>query len=90
MSRQSTRADIRGFRGVDSDAVVETVMACRLVVEYPCFGGRCQLVRDQPARMWRVAHVVLVSAVSRPNSGLGDVPPGGVRLGAELSVGGGG
>jgi len=37
-----------------------------------------------------VARVVLVSAVSRPNSGLSDVPPGGVRLGAELSVGGGG
>ena len=51
---------------------------------------RCQLVRDQPARMWRVARVVLVSAVSRPNSGLSDVLPGGVRLGAELSVGGGG
>ena len=40
--------------------------------------------------MWRVARVVLVSAVSRRNSGLSDVLPGGVRLGAELSIGGGG
>ena len=34
--------------------------------------------------------VVLVSADSRPNSGLSDVLPDSVRLGAELSVGGGG
>jgi chromosome segregation and condensation protein ScpB len=35
-----TRADIRGMRGVDSDAVVETLMARRLVAENPRFGGR--------------------------------------------------
>ena len=40
--------------------------------------------------MWRVARVVLVSADSRPNSGRSDVLPDSVRLGAELSVGGGG
>ena len=40
--------------------------------------------------MWRVARVVLVSADSRPNSCLSDVLPDSVRLGAELSVGGGG
>jgi hypothetical protein len=52
--------------------------------------GRCQLVRDRLTEMVRVAHVVLVSTVSRPNSGLTDVEPGRVCLGTELSVGGGG
>jgi segregation and condensation protein B len=35
-----TRADIRGIRGVDSDAVVETLMSRGLVAEDPHFGGR--------------------------------------------------
>jgi segregation and condensation protein B len=35
-----TRADIRSIRGVDSDAVVETLMARKLVAEDPRFGGR--------------------------------------------------
>jgi hypothetical protein len=37
-----------------------------------------------------MARVVQISAVSRRNCGLGDVLPGGVRLGAELSICGGG
>jgi hypothetical protein len=39
--------------------------------------------------MWREARVVVVRAVSSPHSGLSDALPGGVGLGAELSVGGG-
>lgn len=35
-----TRADIRTIRGVDSDAVVETLRARGLVAEDPRFGGR--------------------------------------------------
>jgi len=35
-----SRADIRGIRGVDSDAVIETLRARGLVVEDPRFGGR--------------------------------------------------
>ena len=35
-----TRADIRAIRGVDSDAVVETLRARGLVAEDPRFGGR--------------------------------------------------
>jgi segregation and condensation protein B len=35
-----TRADIRSIRGVDSDAVVETLMARKLIAEDPRFGGR--------------------------------------------------
>jgi segregation and condensation protein B len=35
-----TRADIRAIRGVDSDAVVETLMARKLIAEDPRFGGR--------------------------------------------------
>ena len=35
-----TRADIRAIRGVDSGAVVETLMSRRLVTEDPRFGGR--------------------------------------------------
>jgi len=35
-----TRADIRTIRGVDSDAVIETLRARGLVVEDPRFGGR--------------------------------------------------
>ena len=35
-----TRADIRGIRSVDSDAVVETLRARGLVAEDPRFGGR--------------------------------------------------
>ena len=35
-----TRANIRSIRGVDSDAVVETLMARRLIAEDPRFGGR--------------------------------------------------
>jgi segregation and condensation protein B len=35
-----TRADIRSIRGVDSDGPVETLMARKLVVEDPHFGGR--------------------------------------------------
>jgi hypothetical protein len=37
-----------------------------------------------------LAYVVLVSAVSRPKSGVSYVEPGGVCLGAELSIDGGG
>jgi len=35
-----TRADIRNIRGVDSDAVVETIRARGLIAEDPRFGGR--------------------------------------------------
>jgi segregation and condensation protein B len=35
-----TRADIRGIRGVDGDAVVETLLSRGLVAEDPRFGGR--------------------------------------------------
>jgi segregation and condensation protein B len=35
-----TRADIRSIRGVDSDAVVETLMARTLIADDPRFGGR--------------------------------------------------
>jgi hypothetical protein len=35
-----THADIRAIRGVDSDAVVETLMARTLIAEDPRFGGR--------------------------------------------------
>ena len=35
-----TRADIRGIRGVDGDAVVETLLARGLIAEDPRFGGR--------------------------------------------------
>jgi segregation and condensation protein B len=35
-----TRADIRAIRGVDSDAVVETLMARGVIAEDPRFGGR--------------------------------------------------
>src|SRR5262249_53585117 len=35
-----TRADIREIRGTDSDSVVETLMARRLITEDPPFGGR--------------------------------------------------
>jgi segregation and condensation protein B len=38
--RPVSRADIRGIRGVDSDAVVETLRARGLVTEDPRFGGR--------------------------------------------------
>ncbi|MGI9147812.1 MAG: SMC-Scp complex subunit ScpB [Chloroflexota bacterium] len=38
-----TRSDIRGIRGVDSDAVVGTLRARGLVVEDPRFGGRGRL-----------------------------------------------
>ena len=34
-----TRADIRGIRGVDSDAVVETLLARGLIAEDPRFGA---------------------------------------------------
>jgi segregation and condensation protein B len=35
-----TRADTRTIRGVDSDAVIETLMARKLIAEDPRFGGR--------------------------------------------------
>ena len=35
-----TRADISDIRGVDSSAVVETLMARKLIAEDPRFGGR--------------------------------------------------
>jgi len=35
-----TRADIRQIRGVDSDGVVDTLLAHGLVAEDPCFRGR--------------------------------------------------
>jgi len=61
-----TRADIRQVRGVDSDAVVETLLAHGLVAEDPRFGGR-----------GRPAFLVTTAAFLR-HLGLGsltDLPP---------------
>jgi segregation and condensation protein B len=61
-----TRADIRAMRGVDSDAVVETVMARKLVAEDPRFGGR-----GRPAFLVTTAEFLRRFGLSS----LADLPP---------------
>lgn len=69
-----TRADIRAIRGVDCDAVVETLLARKLIADDPRFGGRGRpsFLVTTPEFLQRFALRSLSELPPRPTGSLGD------------------